>query len=390
MALISATVATAAVGVVSGGGVSYGLMATASLVLPSTLGGAYRAYLRSGMRIHGVLMIATVRATLLATGVFAAVTAGAGLPLIFASMAAANLTTFLVVAAALRSEVAPRVDADTLLWRRLLRGAAPLVANALAMTVSLRIGHILLMSMRGPVDVGLLGAAARVTEAFSLLPEALMISVLPLMSAMHARGSNALRTTSQRVARYLVVATGVPVLVCAVAGRPVMGFLFGTSFADSGPLLALLAYTALLSATGTVILNLLVAVHREGALSRNTMVFAVINVVLSFVLIRHHGALGAALAPLATSLASQVSLALLPSTRDHARPVLLASLRAMAAVVVAALVGRQCDSPLAAVGSGLLTYATLLVALKVATVDEFRFLRSMAHSARGSGGALES
>ena len=48
-----------------------------------------------------------------------------------------------------------------------------------------------------------------------------------------------------------------------------MGMLFGAPFAEAGGVLSILAFTALFGATGTVILNLLVATHSEKALSRS-------------------------------------------------------------------------------------------------------------------------
>ena len=102
-----------------------------------------------------------------------------------------------------------------------------LVANAFAITVSLRIAQVLLMSMRGPVEVGLISAASRVSEAFGVLPEALMVTVYPLMAGLHVSDSERLRRTAERSARYLVVAVGVPVTICAAAGRENRGYRIG-------------------------------------------------------------------------------------------------------------------------------------------------------------------
>lgn len=384
----SALVATLLVVPISGGQASMGLMLLASLGLVTAMGRTYRAYYRATIDIKAVFIIASIRAFMLAIAVVAAVMAGAGLGGIFAAMASANLLAFIVVAIAERRRVPVRMVLDRELWARLLRGVMPLVANALAMTVSLRAGQILLISMRGPVEVGLLGAASRVAEAFTLLPEALMITVYPVMAGLHASDNARLLATVRKSTRYLVVATGVPVVICAVAGTQVMETLFGADFAQAGPVLAILGGMALLSATGTVILNLLVAVHREGSLFRNTAAFAVVNVLLSLVLIRGYGFTGAAIAMVATSLASQISLALLPSTGLYVRTCLAAGLRAFLAVAAAAGVALAFGhTGLTLVGVALAVYVAALVVLGVVNRDEIRFVRSL--FAHLSGSAVE-
>ncbi|HYC00251.1 MAG TPA: flippase [Candidatus Limnocylindrales bacterium] len=378
MSLVSAVVAVAFVGPASGDQTPPVLMAVAALNLPTALGGAYRAWQRSRLEIGTLFLQAALRATLLAGGVVVAVWSGAGLVAIFASMSVANLLTFLIIAASMRGRVRPGLSFDPARWRAIAAGVWPLMVNAFAMTLSLRAGQILLMSMRGPVDVGLLGAASRVTEAFTLLPEALMISVYPMMADLHSRESPALLRTAARSSRYLVAITGLPVVACAVAGRGIMSLLFGSEFVEAGPILSLLAFMALLSATGTVILNVLVATHGERVLSRNTLAFAAVNLVLSVLLIRSHGAIGAAAAMLATSAASQLSLAVIPSTRQYVRAALVPALRAFAAVAIAVIAGKLSGlsaTPLLVLS--ILVYVAAAAVLGVFGADEWRLLKAV-------------
>ena len=386
-ALGGALLATMLAAPVSGGRIDTELMALASLVLVTGLGGAYRSFFRATLEIRAVFAIAALRAILLALAVVVAVSLRPGLEPILLAMAAANLTAFILVAAAARTRVRPMPAYDSELWRSLAGGVLPLAANAFALTVSLRMGQILLMSMRGPVEVGLLGAASRVAEAFTLLPEALMVSVYPLMAGFHARRPARLLSTARRSTRYLVVATGVPVLICAVAGGEVMALLFGESFAEAGPVLSLLGAMAMLSATGTVILNLLIVVHRETVLYKNTAAFAAVNVGLCMLLIPPWGYTGAAAAMVAASAASQLCLALLPSTGEYVRACLGSALRALAAVAVAVALGVWAPMGVgASVAAALAAYAVLLPLLGVLDRDELRFIRSLTTAARGGRG----
>jgi O-antigen/teichoic acid export membrane protein len=387
--IVSAIVATVLAGPISAGKVPFDTALCAALTLPTALGGAYRAYFRSTLEIREVFVINLGRGVLLAAAVIAVGLAGGEIRGVFAAMAVANLASFVAVAWMLRHRVPPGLFyVDTPMWRELLRGVFPLFVNALALTLSMRIGQVLLMSMRGPVEVGLLGAASRVSEALSVLHEALMLTVYPLMAGLHARQSAALMRTAERTTRYLVSVTGIAVILCAVDSAEVMSILFGASFAPAGRLLAVLTFTALLGAAGSVIVSLLIAVHRETVLYRNTVAFAVANVVASVVLIRSHGELGAAAAFLACSAASQVALALLPSTAPYVRPLLLSAARTMAAVLVGVFAARWSGlDPLAATALALAVYGVGLVLTGVMNRDEVRFVRSVLRSATSRGGA---
>jgi O-antigen/teichoic acid export membrane protein len=387
LALLSVPVAVLLAGPASGGRVSVGLTLIASLSLPTALGGAYRAFFRSQLEIRSVFRIAAGRAALYAVAIVAAVASGAGVAALFGAVAVANFLTFVGVAFLLRRRVAPGLEFDRQIWGRLLSGALPLVANALAMTVSLRIGQILLMSLDGPVAVGMLGAASRVTEAFTLIPEALMVTVYPLMAGLHVSSPDRLGRTASRSARYLVVIVGIPVTLCVVVGPEIMAFLFGSAFEPAGNLLRVLAFTALLGASGTVILNVLVAIHHEKTLFATSFVFAALNVVLSWVLISGYGGMGAAVAMLVTSAASQIVLALLPGVGVYVRPVVWVAVLTTLAVLIA----DACVLPLAgqAVQAAVVAtavYGVVLIVFRVVDAEEGRFVREMVRSFRRKGG----
>ncbi len=377
MAVVGAIVATLLVAPVSGGRTETILAAAAASGLVTAMGGAYRSFFRAELDIRAVLYIACLRAVLLTLGIVAAMAVAPGVLSVFISVAVANGLNTLIVAIASRRRVAFGLGYSARIWREVAAGAAPLAVNALAITVSLRAGQILLMSMRGPVDVGLLGAASRVSDAFTLLPEALMVAIYPVMTGLQASDPDKVLATARRSVRYLLLPTGLGVVGCMLAGGLLMETLFGQSFADAGQALAVLSVLALFGATGTVIVNLLVAVHAEGTLSRNTVVFSILTVMLSIPAIEHWGFIGAALVTVVTSIASQISLAALPSTGRYVRVCLLAGLRPIAAVACAASVGSMMDGVVASLAVGALVYSVFVVATGAVSRQDLVFARLM-------------
>jgi O-antigen/teichoic acid export membrane protein len=201
---------------------------------------------------------------------------------------------------------------------------------------------------------------------------------------LHVSRPERLASTAARSARYLVVVVGLPVTLCAVVGPEIMVALFGIAFEPAGHLLVILGFTALLGASGTVILNVLVAIHHERTLFATTVIFAAINVGLSWVLIETHGATGAAVAMLATSAASQLVLAVLPSVGAYVRPVLWVTLLTSCAVIVADLaVSVPLEGhPMRAAILALFVYGVVLIVLRVVDADEARFVGQVVRSFR--------
>ncbi len=377
-ALASALVATALSYPISGGQTSPWLVLLASLSLVTALSGAYRACFRATLDIRAVFLIAVARAVALGFAVVIAVSLFPGLPAIFLATAAANLIAFAVVAAVASRHLPFGLRVDWSVWRELAEGALPLAFNSIAITVSLRAGQIILMSLRGPSEVGLLGAAARVSESLSLLPEALMITMYPVMAGLYADQEARMLLVAERASRYLTMLLGAPVLVCVAAGASLMSLLFGAQFSSSGAALAILAGAALISAHGVVIVNVLIASHREKILYRNTMVFSLINVLLCFPLIIDWGYTGAAVAMLITSVASQICLALLPGTAIYVRACLKGSSRPLAAVAVAAAVTfLSGSSGGAGVALILFIFVVSLVMFRSLSRKEWRYARLM-------------
>ncbi len=294
--------------------------ALAALALLFTAQPGYRALFRAELRLREVLVVASATNVLLLALVVAAVVAGAGLDGVFLAIAAANLSGFAFAALLGRRSAPLRVTVDLALWRGLLREAWPIGANLLVFTIGARIGALLLMRLRGPVEVGHFVSASRLTDALNLLPDAVMLSVYPLFVRFATTRPDELRALAELMAKLLAVALLVVVLLVSQLADQVMGGLFRPEFAVAGPALAQLSWSALLAALGSVYGHLLVAVGRQNVLFRVNAAGAVLQVVLQAVLIARLGVWGAALAVVLTSVATHTALYLLVETRTWVRP----------------------------------------------------------------------
>ena len=246
--------------------------------------------------------------------------------------------------------------------QRLVAVAAPLGGNALLIAIHTRAGHLVAMALAGPTMVGLLGAAARVTEVLGVLPEGALLAVFPRMAAGPAEAPALAAAAARRLAALVLVF----VVVLGVGATSVTSALFGTAYAPAAPAVATLAWIGVFAVTGGVTVHAIVARNAERVLLPANLLAACAGIALQVMWIRASGLEGAALATVATAALGQVALSLSPV----ARPIVLGVWRAVsplvaiAAVVVA--VGRHVRPDLvgavaAAAGYALVVGATGLI-----------------------------
>jgi len=379
LALLAGVGAVALVSWVDGGDASLGgrtaLAATALLFVAQP---GYRALFRAELRMGAVLGVAAANSAAALVLVALALAARTGIDGVFVALAAANLGGFTLAAILGRDLVRPRLAFDLPLWRELLREAWPIGANVLVATVGLRLGPLLVMRLAGPIEVGHLASASRLTDALNLLGDAAMLSVYPLFVRHATSRPDALRALAELTAKLLGVTLLGVALVVSQCAPQIMALLFGADFAVAGPVLAVLSWSAVLAALGNVYAHLLVVAGRQTVLFRVNAAGVLVQVVLQLVLIRWYGVVGAAVAVVATAAASHAALYALPETRTWVRPCVHAVAAATLLAGLALALGAAL--PLPPVGRAavlLLGFLAVLPVLGIAGPADVRRLRAL-------------
>jgi O-antigen/teichoic acid export membrane protein len=242
----------------------------------------------------------------------------------------------------------------------------------------MRVGPLLIMRLRGPVDVGYFSSASRLTDALNLLGDAAMLSVYPLFVRYATARPDALRALAELTAKLLGVILLCVILVLSQTASDVMARLFRPEFAIAGPVLAVLSWSALLAALGNVYAHLLVAAGRQAVLFRVNCVAATLQVLLQLVLIRTFGLEGAACAVVLTAVVSHATLFVLPETRTWVQPCVraVAGVTALAALLLL-LGGLLPLGPYARAATLLLLFALALLTSGMAGPADVRRLRAL-------------
>jgi PST family polysaccharide transporter len=185
--------------------------------------------------------------------------------------------------------------------RALLRASWPLLFAGIAVVVYMRIDQVMLERLAGPNarrEVGLYSAALRLSEVWYFIPTALVTAVFPHLVSSKAKGESLyLARFAHLFGLMNAIALAVAIPMTFLAG-PLTRLLYGPSFADSAPILAIHIWTTVFVFWGVVgetwFLN-------EGLTHLSlwrTVAAACVNVALNLVWIPRLGGVGAATATL--------------------------------------------------------------------------------------------
>lgn len=243
------------------------------------------------------------------------------------------------------------------LWRPLMRLALPLGIAGVLVAIYYRIDVVLIFNLRGAEEAGIYGAAYRFLDPLHLLPQAVLASLFPVLSAAHGRDPARLGRLVQNGIDYSAIIS-LPMLGGSiVAAGPLVDFLLGDGFERAAGLVPILMVAFVSICYGYLAGYLAAIVGLQWRYAAYAAVGAVANVALNLILIPPYGAYGAAWV---TAVTEVTTMSLLLATVLRAlqfRPSLARPLRA--ALAAAAMV-----VPMAlAAPAGLLV--TLLVGVGV-------------------------
>jgi PST family polysaccharide transporter len=232
----------------------------------------------------------------------------------FALLAGAMLLTYRRAVAPL-STLRPRFERA----RALLREGWPLVASMALASLTLRLDQVLLGQFVGFGEVGSYALASRIVEVSYVLPTVLLAGVFPAMVAARDGDSTSYAHRLQSMfdaLMWLALAFALPTFLAA---RPLVDLLVGDAYPEAGPVLRILAWMPLVVFFGLARQRWLIA---EGSfrLSLGIDLLAVaINVMLNLAFIPRLGAVGAALAAVASGpTATVILLPFAPNVRRSA------------------------------------------------------------------------
>lgn len=384
LSVFAALAAVAVAAVLDLPSLTWWCIVVAAIGLPLTIESLLRAFFQARFEMHYPYLLTLPGSVLFV--LLAALVIWTGSSLVWVFVAGLFTGTFsigLMMWAALpKMQVVWRVDPPLL--RRLWSESWELGAVIFIWLVALRIDQLLLYWLREPTELGHYSIAVKITEALNLIPEAVMVTVFPLLASTELSAPRRFDRIYRLALRYLVVLVLPLALLLTLQSETLIRLLFGAAYEAGAPALRVLGWWMFFAYTGAVYANLMIVRSQHRLIALISAVALAINIGLNLFLIPRWGATGAAVATLTSSASSFALFALAPPSRLLMRTCLEEAARPLAAIAAtAALVGLLAGADLGTLLAPPL-YAVLLLALGAIGRDDWTFARGLLRSTPGA------
>jgi len=273
--------------------------------------------------------------------------------------------------------------------RNLVVGSLPYWTTGLVLTFYMWIDSVMLSVMSSSVVVGWYAVPIKLFTTLLFVPVILATVWLPRLSRAFRDGMDPLTKTG-RPALEIVLVLSLPVATgVALVARPLISDIYGPLFAQSVPVLVILALTLPPTYFNIMVNQILIATNRQLTWTKVMVAAAVVNPVLNLFAIQYfqahqqNGAIGAAVCLLATEVGmAVVGLLLIPrilDTRSLSRIGRAVIATAGMGLVVLSL---SRFGLIVETAAGAATFAVLAVALRLLSADELRLIRSLINRPR--------
>lgn len=266
-------------------------------IFSAVVTGRFKA--RSEMGAAGLLELA-LRGAILA-GMLLAIYFGLPLVLamwVFPVAAAAHVAMSAAVLAKRRRPLRWRLDRSVLAraWPELW----PFGLALLLQSAYMKIDVLVLGAFASDVELGYYAAAFRPIYGLLTIAGVASSATYPIFSKLYVESRAELREQIARVISYFLLAATLCALFCACAAAPLLRLLYGEGFESSVAIFRILAFDLVVSSLALVCHRFLGAVNLQRAFLQAMAIGICLNTSLCVPLVSQFGALGAALATLAS------------------------------------------------------------------------------------------
>ncbi|GAB5413439.1 MAG: flippase [Congregibacter sp.] len=225
----------------------------------------------------------------------------------WAAMAEALTVALLLIALiALRGLPLNDLRISAVRAKQLLRDSWALMLSSVAVVLYMRIDQIMLGQMLGDEAVGIYSAAVRISEVWYFIPMVITASVFPAI--LEAKDLSEARYYAQLKHLFnLMSIISLPgALLLSLMSPFLVATLFGDSYAAAAGVLAVHVWAAFFVFLGVASSKWFLAEGLQKLLFLRTVINAVINIALNYLLIPEYGPIGAAIALLISQSAGML------------------------------------------------------------------------------------
>lgn len=187
---------------------------------------------------------------------------------------------------------------DVEIAKKLLKDSWMLVFSSLVVMIYMRIDQIMIKEMLGDYEVGIYSAAVKLSEAFYFIPVLLTASVFPAIINARKESAALYQKRMQRLYAFLIWLAIIVALPMTLLSERLIMLLYGEAYLPAGQVLMIHIWAAVFVFMGVAFSKYLLAENLQKIAFQRTLLGAIANVCLNFILIPKYGLKGAAIATL--------------------------------------------------------------------------------------------
>jgi len=182
--------------------------------------------------------------------------------------------------------------------RGLLADSWPLMISSALIVINMRIDQVMMGSMLGNHDLGVYSVAVRLTELWYFIPIILQSTLMPSIVNAGQKSRELLDRRMYNYYRLMSALAYMAIIPMWLLSGPLVLLLFGESYAGAIPMARWLLITVLFVNLGLARTVFLTTMNWTRLHMASSVLGALINVVLNFILIPVYGGMGAVIASL--------------------------------------------------------------------------------------------
>lgn len=207
---------------------------------------------------------------------------------------------------------------DWVIAKKLLNNSWPLIISGFVIMIYMRIDQIMIKDMLGEKEVGIYSAAVRVCEIWYVIPMIITSSLFPSVVNAKKVSESLYYSRIQHLYSFMFIVSFSIALLMTFLSDSIMVFLYGEPYREAGQVLMINIWAGVFVFWGVASSKWFLSEGLQKFLTINTVIGAVVNVILNIILIPKYGVCGAAIATvISQSIASYFMNLLFSETRSN-------------------------------------------------------------------------
>jgi O-antigen/teichoic acid export membrane protein len=182
------------------------------------------------------------------------------------------------------------------LAKRLLQDSYPMILSGLVIMVYMRIDQLMLAEKVGNQAVGIYSAAVKLAEAWYFIPTVIVSSTFPSIVQAKQLSEAMFEQRLQRLYQLMALLAYLVAIPTSIFSNWIVQILFGSAYAESGPILAVLIWAGIFVNLGVARSSFLTTMNWTKVHLLTVSIGCLINVLLNLILIPPYAGMGAAIA----------------------------------------------------------------------------------------------